>query len=345
MATLHSVRRPTALLVGVVLAIGIGAGCSSDGGSANTVVVYSGRNQELVEPLFEQFTRDTGIEVEARYGDSSDLALLIDEEGEQSPADVFFSQSPGSTGYLDAKGRLQPIAPAVLDSVPVRFQAKDGAWVGVSGRVRVVVYDPAVTSADELPDSIFDVTGPSYRDVLGVAPTNASFQDFVTAMRELEGEARTTQWLSDLVANGVHTYPNNIAIVQAVDRGEIKFGLVNDYYLYELRAQDPDIAADNYYFTTGDQLGSLILSTTVGVLDSAQHPETAEKFIRYLHTKKAQRYFADEAFEYPLVPGVERAPGKPPLDSIDSPLIDLSSLGDGLLKTRQLIAASGLEQS
>jgi iron(III) transport system substrate-binding protein len=325
------------------LALGAGAlsACSS-GGGADRLTIYSGRTQELIEPLLEQFSDDTGIGIDVRYGDSSDLALLIDEEGDQSPADVFLSQSPGSTGYLDSKGRLTPVQQSVLDLVPERFRADDGKWVGVSGRVRVLVYNPDAITEDELPRSVFDVTDPQYRDRVGVAPTNASFQDFVTAMRALEGEERTKEWLDGLVANGAKTYANNIAIVEAVDRGEIDMGLVNDYYLYELQAQDPDISAVNHYFPDGD-LGSLILTTTVGVLDTANDTDVAEQFIEYLLSKPAQEFYAEQSFEYPLAKGVSPAGDKPPLDSIPSPKLDLSELGDGLIKTRELIADAGLQ--
>jgi iron(III) transport system substrate-binding protein len=335
-------RRPGRVLAGalaVVLVVGALSACSSS--ESERLTIYSGRTQELIEPLLQRFSDDTGTGIDVRYGNSPDLALLIDEEGDQSPADVFLSQSPGSTGYLDAQDRLQKLPKDLLDLVPARFRAKDGDWVGISGRVRVLVYNPDLVSEDELPQSIFDVTKEQYRDQLGVAPPNASFQDFVTAMRELEGATTTKEWLEDLVANGARTYENNIAIVEAVGRGEIKYGLVNDYYLYELQAQDPELAAKNYYFPNGD-LGSLILTTTVGVLDTASDTGTAEEFIRYLLSPKAQRFYAEQSFEYPLADGVPPDAGKPPLAEIESPIIDLASLGDGLVKTRQLIADSGL---
>jgi iron(III) transport system substrate-binding protein len=339
-------RRPTLLRLGaavVALTLGAGAlGACSSGGDEDRLTIYSGRNQELIEPLLEQFAEDTGIGIDVRYGDSSDLALLIDEEGDQSPADVFLSQSPGSTGFLDSKGRLTPVDESVLDLVPERFRADDGRWVGVSGRVRVLVYNPDAVAESALPQSVFDVTDERYRGRVGVAPPNASFQDFVTAMRELEGEQRTKEWLDGLVANDVKTYPNNIAIVEAVDRGEIDMGLVNDYYLYELQAQDPDISAVNHYFPDGD-LGSLILTTTVGVLDTANDKARAEQLIEYLLSRPAQEFYAEESFEYPLASGVPADPAKPPLDTIRSPRLDLSNLGDGLVETRQLIADAGLQ--
>jgi iron(III) transport system substrate-binding protein len=337
----RSSRAGLAVLTVAVLAGCVLTACSSGGGS-DRLTIYSGRTQELIEPLLEQFSDETGIGIDVRYGDSSDLALLIDEEGDQSPADVFLSQSPGPTGYLDSLGRLQPVEQSVLDLVPERFRADDGNWVGVSGRVRVLVSNPEAVPEDELPQSVFDVTDPKYRGRVGVAPPNASFQDFVTGMREIEGEDRTKAWLDGLVANDVKTYPNNIAIVEAVDRGEIDMGLVNDYYLYELQAQDPDISAVNNYFPAGD-LGSLILTTTVGVLDTADDRDTAEQFIEYLLSSRAQDFYAEKSFEYPLAHGVAPASDKPPLDTIQSPRLDLAQLGDGLVKTRELIADAGLQ--
>jgi iron(III) transport system substrate-binding protein len=332
--------RALAAVLAVVLLAAVLAACSSSGGERLTI--YSGRTQELIEPLLEQFSDDTGVGIDVRYGDSPDLALLIDEEGDQSPADVFLSQSPGSTGFLDSHDRLAKLPDDILDLVPERFRAEDGDWVGISGRVRVLVYNPDLVSEDELPASIFDVTGEQYRDQLGIAPPNASFQDFVTVMRELDGEQKTRDWLEALVDNGVRTYENNIAIVEAVGRGEIKYGLVNDYYLYELQAQDPDLAAENYYFPDGD-LGSLILTTTAGVLDTASDPGQAEELIRYLLSPKAQEFYAEESLEYPLANDVPADPDKPPLEEIESPGVDLSSLGDGLTQTRELLADVGLQ--
>ena len=238
-------------------------GCSSGSENADRLTVYCGRLQELIQPLLDDFTEETGIEVDARYGDSSDLALLLDEEGDQSPADVFLSQSPGAMGYLDSQKMLDELPEDVLGLVPIRFRAADGDWVGVSGRVRVLAYNPDLVDESDLPDSVFDLTDPKYRGQVGVAPPNASFQDFITSMRELEGDEVTEKWLAGMTANDARPYPNNVAQLEAIGRGEIKYGLVNDYYLYEAQAQNPDIAARNYYFPNAD-LGSLILSTTVG---------------------------------------------------------------------------------
>ena len=334
--------RAIGTIIGVALAGTALASCST--GSTDALTVYSGRNQELIEPLIDDFEEETGIDVEVRYGDSADLALLIDEEGDLAPADVFLSQSPGAIGYLDEKNRLRPIDDDVLGLVQEQFRADDGRWAGLSGRVRVLVYNKELVDEADLPTSVFDVTDPKYRGKVALAPTNGSFQDFITAMRELEGDERAGDWLDGMKDNDARAYANNLAIVEAVGRGEIPMGLVNHYYLERARAEDPGIPAENFFFGDGD-VGSLILVTAVGVLDTADEPADAERLLEFMLSAEAQRYFADETFEYPLAHGVEPPAMLKDLDAVDAPPIDLDSLGGGLEATRRMIAESGLEQS
>jgi iron(III) transport system substrate-binding protein len=326
-----------------LVALGAVPACSSSG--SNELVIYSGRTEELIKPLLDDFADESGIDIAVRYGETADLALLIDEEGDRSPADVFLSQSPGAVGFLDAKKRLTTLPDDILDKVDARFRAKDGHWVGISGRVRVLVFNTELVDPSELPQSVFDVTQPQYAGRFGVAPTNASFLDFVTAMREQVGDDRTLEWLEGIRDNGAVTYANNIAIVEAVGRGEIDFGLVNHYYNEEVKAEDPDAPSANHLFEQED-LGGLILVTATAILDTAGERADAERFIEFLLSKKAQRYYADETLEYPLAAGVKPAiTDLPPLDEVVSPDVDLSSLGGGLERTKELIEQSGLEQA
>jgi iron(III) transport system substrate-binding protein len=334
-------------LVGAVavaaVAIGVLPACSSS--DSGELVIYSGRTQDLVEPLLNDFAESEGIDIAVRYGETADLALLIDEEGDNSPADVFLSQSPGAVGFLDENGRLTDLPDDILDRVDERFRAPDGHWVGISGRVRVLVYNTDKVDPADLPASVFDVVEPQYEGRFGVAPTNASFLDFVTAMREEVGDDETLAWLEGVRENGAVTYPNNIAIVEAVGRGEIDFGLVNHYYNEEVKAENPDAPSANHVFEQED-LGGLILVTAAAILDTAREKDAARQFIEFLLSRKAQRYYADETLEYPLAAGVEPAiTDLPPLEEIVSPAIDLSRLGGGLERTKELISESGLEQA
>lgn len=336
-------RRALGLVLAAALLAGGLAACSTSGGGRLTI--YSGRQEELITPLLEDFSDETGIGIDVRYGDSADLALLIDEEGDRSPADVFLSQSPGAVGFLDAGGRLEKLPGAVLDKVEPRFRSGDGHWVGISGRVRVLVYNTETVSPAELPQSVFDLTDPRNGGDVGIAPTNASFQDFVTAMRELVGDDRTLAWLEGMEANGAPTYANNLAIVEAVGRGEIPFGLVNHYYNEEVLAEDPGAPSANYLFPNGD-VGSLVLVTAAAVLDTAgDRQEDAERLVRFLLSREAQEFYARETLEYPLAAGVEPViEDLPSLSEIESPELDLSSLGGQLTRTKELIEQSGLEQ-
>jgi len=330
-----------ALAAGGLVAVGTTpASAAGDG----TLTVYSGRSEELIQPLLDQFAADTGIDVEVRYGDSADLALVIDEEGTASPADVFISQSPGATGYLDGADRLRKIAPATLRKVDSQFRAADGRWVGVSGRVRVLVYNTDLVKKADLPDSVLDLTKAKYRDQVALAPSNGSFQDFVTAMREIEGEKATAKWLAGMEANGATGYASNSAIVEAVGRGEVPMGLVNHYYAALAKDADPTVPIENHVFPNRD-VGSVILVTSAAVLDSTDDRPVSERFVKYLLSRSAQIHLAEDEFEYPLVKGIKPLGDLPPLSSIEAPRIDLDTLGGGLLKTRELIAESGLEQA
>ncbi|MGH8978710.1 MAG: iron ABC transporter substrate-binding protein [Acidimicrobiia bacterium] len=336
------VRATTALIIAAVAAGGL-AGCGGDDG--DTLTIYSGRQQDLVGPLLEQFAEEEGVDIDVKYADSADLAVLIDTEGDNSPADVFLSQSPGAIGFVDGEGRLIRLPDSTLEQVPERFRADDGDWVGLSGRVRVIVYNSDTTAEADVPNSVFDLTGEEYQGRVGVAPTNGSFQDFVSTMRDLIGDDATLEWLTALERNGARTYPNNITIRDAVERGEIDFGLVNHYYNEQAKAEDPDTPTENH-FLPGTDPGSMILTTAVGILDTAgDQQDNAQKFVDFLLSPEAQEYFAAETFEYPLAGGVEPAVDLPALDSLEAPAVDLSDLGGGLQRTRELIRESGLEGS
>lgn len=308
--------------------------------SSAPLTIYSGRAENLVRPLLERFARETGIDIDVKYGGSPDLALLIAEEKERSPADVFFSQSPGTVGFLAEKGLLAKLDSEILEDIDSRYEARDGRWVGVTGRVRVLVYNRDLVAEEDLPDSIFDLTDPRYEGDVGIAPTNASFQDFVTAMRQVSGEEAARDWLEGMAENNAPDYPNNNAIVEAVARGEVPLGLVNHYYNQRWLKENPDAPSRNYIFPNAD-IGSLLLVSTVSVLESSDDKDRATQFVRFLLSPEAQRYFAEETEEYPLAAGVKPGEGLPPLESIKLPKVDLGTLGE-LRETEELISESGL---
>jgi iron(III) transport system substrate-binding protein len=307
------------------------------------LVIYSGRSESLVGPIIERFEAESGIKIEVRYGGTAELAATLLEEGENSPADIFYAQDPGGIGAVAAAGLLAPLPADVLGLVPARFESPDGNWIGISGRARVVAYNTESLSEADLPADIWGFTEPEWQDKIGWAPTNGSFQAMVTGMRAVWGEEKTAEWLTGIQANNPVVFENNTSVVAAVGTGEIEIGFVNHYYLYRFIAeQGDDFPARNYFLPSGGP-ESLILVSGAGILNTAPNAENAEKFLEFLLTREAQQYFADETFEYPVVDGVATHPLLPPLADLDAVAVDipLASLSD-LEGTAALLSEVGV---
>jgi iron(III) transport system substrate-binding protein len=298
--------------------------------------VYSGRSEALIGPLVEQFEQESGIDVEVRYAGSAELAAQLLEEGANSPADVFLAQDAGALGAAAKAGLLSTLPDEIYSLVPQSYSAADKTWVGVSGRARVLVFDPAEVTA--VPETIFDLEDGSWEGRIGIAPTNASFQAFVTAMRILHGDERTLEWLEAMKTNAV-IYEKNGAILEAVESGQLAAGLINHYYWYA-RAKDIGQSQMNSRLAqfAGADAGNLVNVAGVGMLDESAE---AEEFIKYLLSETGQTYFAQETREYPLVGDVSPADQLTPLSDISTPSIDLSDL-DTLAETLELIRQAGL---
>ncbi len=335
-------RRVIAPLFAAV-ALGLAA-CGGDGdspdGESPSLTVYSGREEELVAPLFERYEEETGTEVEVRYGDSAELAATILEEGDESPADAFFSQDAGALGALQSEGLLAELPVELVTQIDPRFRSSEDRWVGTSGRARVVAYNTEALSEDELPDSVLDYTGSEWDGRLGWAPTNSSFQAFVTAMRVTEGEDVARSWLEGIVANDPAELPDNEAVRDAVASGEIEVGFVNHYYVAQAREEEgPDYPVE-VDFPPGGDVGSLVNVAGIGLLESADSEEPAQELAEFLLSEPSQQFFSEETKEYPLIDGVETDPLVVPLDQIEQPDVDLSNLDD-LEGTLTLIQEAG----
>jgi iron(III) transport system substrate-binding protein len=305
--------------------------------------VYSGREEEIVEPLFEDFEAATGIDVQARFGDSAELAATLLEEGDNSPADVFFAQDAGALGAVAAQGLLAELPEGVLERVDARFRDPGGRWVGTSGRARVIAYNTDLVAESDLPGEVSGLTDPAWKGLIGIAPTNASFQAFVSAMRLTAGDDETRAFLEGLQANDVRVYEGNSRIVEALATGEIAVGLVNHYYLALLKADDPDAPVANHFLEGGDP-GALVNVAGVGIVTGAEHAEAARQLVEFLLSDEGQTFYREEAEEdeYPLVAGIPGPEGLPPLEELQGPDIRLGDLGAALEGTLELIAEVGL---
>ena len=333
----RTTQRGIRILVPTVLALGLLVGAC--GGGDDPLLIYSGRGEELVGPLIEEFRQSSGLEVEVRYAGSTELASTLLEEGSSSEADVFIAQDPASLGL--AAPLMATLSSEVISAVPPRFRDRANRWVGVSGRIRAIIYDRDRVQVSELPHSIDDLLDPRWANMIGVAPTNSSFLAFVAAMILDRGESATLEWLEGLAALEPLDYPKNSPIVAAADAGEVGLGLVNHYYLLRLQAEGGGKRAANHFLAAGDP-GSLVMPSGVAVLAGSDQAENAHSFVEFLLSEESQRYFAETTYEYPLVAGVGPAASLPPIESIPTPEIDLSDLHTALERATDLVAEAGL---
>ena len=305
---------------------------------SGSLVVYSGRSESLVGPIIQQFREASGIDVQVKYGSTSEMAATLQEEGRNSPADLFWAQDPGALGALSEM--FKPLPSDVTLAVPEWARASDGSWVGVSGRARVIVYNTDL-SEDELPKSVQELTDPKWKGRIGWPPTNASFRVMVTAMRHIWGEDETRAWLEGMLANDVKVFPKNTPIVDAAGKGEVDVGLVNHYYLHRFLAEHgDDFGARNLFLNDGGP-GSLVMVAGTGILSTGPNPNNAEVFVRFLLSKVAQQYFAASTYEYPLIEGVKTHRLLPPIESLNGPDIDFALLDD-LAGTEELLRITGV---
>ncbi len=314
--------------------------CAGDNGSL--VTVYSGRSEYLIKPVLDAFSCETGTSVQVRWGSSTDLALLIDTEGDQTDADVFISRSPGPVGYLEAEGLLGSMDNSVLDLVDDDHRSAGGTWIGFSGRKRVLVHSLDSVPTSELPKSVFDLTEPEWKSRVAIPATNGSFLDWFTVFRDLHGDDVATQWLDDMVANDARYYPNNVSIVEAAERGEIDVGLVNHYYnermVADAKAAGKEHRAANHDLSDED-IGSLLIITAATMTANVDDREAAQSLVSYLLSAGVQRYFTNNTYEYPLAAGIAANPALPPL-SIGS--VDFDTLGGGFKGSEEIIQRSGI---
>lgn len=326
-----------ALILGGVSWIVSGSDSSSE--QVKELTIYSGRSEEFIAPFFANWEQESGIKLNVRYGDSAELAAQILEEGKNSPADLFLSQDAGSLGAVSAAGLFTKLPAGTGAEIEDIYIAGDRSWIGVTGRARVFAYNPKAVAL--LPQSVTDLTKPVYKGRVGIAPSNASFQAFVTALINEKGTTFAENWLKAIKENEAKIYLKNSAIVEAIDKGEIDLGLVNHYYTWEVsQALGRDIEVENGFFAPGD-IGNLVNVSGIGILGTSEKQQAAQGLIDYLTSGAAQSLFVEQTHEYSLIPGAKAPASLPELKSIGSPKVDLASL-EKVQATQDLLTKVGL---
>lgn len=312
------------------------------GAHAEPLVVYSGRGESLVGPIFQAFTAESGIEVDVRYNKTPALATQVLAEGADSAADVILLQESGYLGALAANDLLAELPRSVLGQVDGRFRDPAGRWIGTSGRARVLVYNTTKLQPGDLPRSLDQLRDPKWKGKLGWAPGNASFQSHVSALRHLWGLDRTREWLEAVGRNEPTVYPKNSPQVRAASTGEIQIGWVNHYYLLRAKKANPKLPAANYNFPAVSDAGNILMLAGVAVRQGTPSSEAALELVSFLTGPTAQQMFAQNGFEYPTRIGVATHADVPPLEMLELANVDQAALTD-VAPTLKLLRELGLQ--
>lgn len=310
--------------------------------ASGNLTIYSGRSKALVEPLIRKFEENHGIRINVRYGSSTQLAMALLEEGRRTPADVFWAQDAGALGAVHRGKMFQQLPDELLGRLPVQLHNTGRTWIATSGRARVMAFSTTRVDTTKLPASVFDLTHPHWRERVGWAPGNGSFQSFLTTMRSLKGDDTTLQWLEAMKNNRTQSYINNSALLQAIAAGEIDIALTNHYYLYRFRENNARFPVDQVFFQDGD-IGNMVNYAGIGVLQHSSNREAALTFLRFLLEKETQQWLTDEVHEYPVRSDIGVGPGRTPFHEVreQSPTLDLDDLSD-LNQTLHLLRRAGL---
>jgi iron(III) transport system substrate-binding protein len=323
-----------------------GAGASDHASSSTTITLYNGQHVQTTDALVAGFESEfPDIHVAVRNDDEDTFDAEILAEGGRSAADVIYTENSPALEFLQQRGLLTGVDPTTLARTPSRFSSPEGEWVGVSARVSVLIYNPSLISERDLPTGVLELANPRYRGKLAFAAGETDFQPIVTSVLRADGKAKTLAWLNGIKANSSgHTYPDDESITNEVNRGEVAFGVVNQYYWYRLRAElgAGNIHSKIAYFAPRDP-GYVIDVSGAGILRSSTHRAAAQKFLAYLVSKKGQEVIAHSiSFEYPVASGVVTAEPETPFVDLKPYPIDIAELGTGaaaiaLLREVQLL--------
>jgi iron(III) transport system substrate-binding protein len=316
-----------------------GSAAAGSAGSGVTLTLYSGQHVQTSENLVAAFEKQTGIKVAIRSDDEDALADQIATEGTGSPADLFYTENTPPLMSLESKGLLAPVDPATLRHTPGQYNSPGGDWVGVSARTSVIVYNPALIKASQLPTQISQLASPKYRGKLAIAPQETDFQPIVIAYDQAYGRAATLRWLAALKSNAAgHVYPDNETIASEVNQGAAAFGIVNQYYWYRMRAEigAGRVKAQITHLAAGNP-GYVLDVSGAAVLAASKHRADAEKFLAFLVSKQGQEIIARPgtgpgqsiSFEYPLASGVTTQAPELPFSQLRPYPISIAQLGTG----------------
>src|SRR5829696_3862623 len=308
-------------------AVALSSACSFGSGSGAELTLYSAQHEDLVTAMVEGFAKETGIDVVIRSGSDFELGNQLVQEGPASPADVFLTENSPAMTLVSEAGLFAPLPADTVGQVPPAYVSSKKDWIGFAARSTVLAYNPARQPAAGLPASIMDLADPAWKGQVGIAAAGADFQAIVSAVVSLEGEAAAAAWLKGLERNA-KIYRSNVAVMAAVDSGEVRTGVIYHYYWYKDRAESGENSRNvELHHFGGKDPGAFVSTSGAGVLESSKHSEDAQKLVNYLTGKAGQQALvASDALEYPVGNSIAASSALTPLAELDPPAVDLASL-------------------
>ncbi|MFZ1924962.1 MAG: extracellular solute-binding protein [Solirubrobacteraceae bacterium] len=350
--TVLATRRPSlAVLFGVSLTVLVGllaSGCgiaAVSGSSSTTLTLYSAQHEQTTDAMIAAFTKKTGIKVRIANNDEDVLTAQITQEGDLSPADVFYTENSNWLEQLNDQGLLVKIAPTTLANVPKEDSATNGNWVGVSARISVLIYNTSKLKPSELPKSVIELGDPKWLGKIEIAPDETDLWPIISSIDRAKGHRATLRWLIKLEINaaGNDNVPDNETVTRDVSQGVSELGLINHYYYYRLVAEigKSAVKANIAYFAPRDP-GYVQDISGVGILKSSKHKAAAEKLVEFMTSAAGQKVLSEsDSFEYPIHPGVAANPQLTPLSKLQPTVFTPAELGTGL-DAKELLEEAGL---
>jgi iron(III) transport system substrate-binding protein len=291
-----------------VLSILLFAGCWSAG--SPEVVVYSALDREFAEPVLNEFSRDSGIRVLAKYDDESTktvgLTSALMQEASRPRCDVFWNNEIVNTLRLEQKGLLAAYHSPVADAYPAMYRAPDGTWHGFAARARVLIVNTRLVAESERPTSIYDLADAKWKGKIGIArPIAGTTATHVACLFAVLGEEKAKQFFRDLKANDVQILGGNKQVAQTAASGQIAFGLTDtDDAIIELERGGAVTIV--YPDRQPEELGTLFIPNTLAIIKGAPHLEHAKRLVDFLLSPAAEEMLARGASaQIPLNPNAQ----------------------------------------
>jgi iron(III) transport system substrate-binding protein len=275
--------------------------------------LYSSRHYQTDDALYEGFTKKTGIEINRIEGESDALIERIKSEGQNSPADVFITVDAGRIWRAEEAGLFQPVDSEMLTvAIPENLRHPDGLWFGFSTRARLIYYDKTKIQPGEI-KAYEDLADPKWKGKVCIrSSSNVYNQSLLSAMIDAHGEAGAREWAQATVDNFARKpVGGDTDQIRGIGAGECEVAVANSYYFVRLTTNPEEkelVEKIGWVFPNQEDRGTHVNVSGAGVLKHAPHKDAAVKFLEYLASPEAQRYFADGNNEYPVVAGVDANP-------------------------------------